>query len=784
MKNIRYALKNLFKKENNSLIKVLSLGMGLASGMVMIAKVSFDTSFDTSYPDSGNIYIIRQNFQMGEQTPINTFTVSGGVAGALNDYIPGVVLTTRTTDIGSGKFSDREGNTYSGNTLAVDTNFLKMFPTGILSGNQAILAEPFRVFISESAAEKLGGIEKAMGQTLYDAEYPNMEFTVSGVFEDYPVNSTVGRDLLLSMATIDRRSSENLSMGNDRYYGYVKLADNIDPYGREVTDGIRRMQVEKMNIEALEQMGRKMTYSLFPLENYYGTQGMTRVMGIVLAALATLLLLTSSLNYVLIMISSYIGKTREIGIRKCYGAGGWNIRSLILSETFLHIVLAAALAIAVLYASRGEVESLLGTSYKAMFTFRSISILAGVCAAVFLVSGLLPACIFARIPASTIFTRFKNDRRIWKHALLGSQFLIVTVFISFMAIAFSQYSKMVNFDPGYNCDGIVYADVRGVDAEKVRTTIEELKRVPGIECVETGTLPFLMGPSGNNVSLPEAPQDYLFNFGDLYYYSPGYYEMMGIDIIEGKAPVNPGEAAVSRRFVEELGKHTEPGDGVVGKTLFMTEHGLVTITGVYEDFFLGNAFEQDDRPSVMHAPYYEDFYTMVVMKLSGQSPEDFIKIQKVFSDITGRDDLLILSYDELVRTAYRPGKTVRDMIAIVGTVALLITVIGIIAYTSEDTRRRSKEIAIRKVNGAVSAEIIGLLVKDISALAITCIAAGCIIAVYPSRMLLGYFVTRIDLSPAYFICSGLAIYMAVIAVTVLKCRKIASENPVVSLRNE
>ena len=115
--------------------------------------------------------------------------------------------------------------------------------------------------------------------------------------------------------------------------------------------------------------------------------------------------------------------------------------------------------------------------------------------------------------------------------------------------------------------------------------------------------------------------------------------------------------------------------------------------------------------------------------------------------------------------------------------ALLIALIGLIGFVRDESNRRSKEVAIRKVNGAVTGEIIRMFVVDVLKLAVIAALIGVAIAYFISDKWLELFAIRIGLSPTYFIIGAVAVLLVVTVVVVLSSNRVARMNPVKSLKN-
>ena len=173
--------------------------------------------------------------------------------------------------------------------------------------------------VSRSFAEKLGGLQECIGKQIANADMDGLKLTIEGVFEDFPKNGSLDYDILLSMDTYGKRSTDNW-LGNDRYKGYVKLAPGIDP--NTLSDAIRKMQEAHQPLEQMEAQGISLRYFLSPFSTMHTSSPKVKTQVILLSIIAALLIIISLLNYILIVISSMVKRSKEVGVRKCYGAEG------------------------------------------------------------------------------------------------------------------------------------------------------------------------------------------------------------------------------------------------------------------------------------------------------------------------------------------------------------------------------------------------------------------------------------------------------------------------------
>ena len=786
------------RRKSDLIIKVLSLGVGMAIAVILIAKVCFELSYDSSYKDIDRIYKIRTGAIMqGEDKDFGQ--VSGAIAPGFKAEVPGVLEATRFTSIFNSEnfIIDDEGSKVAAEHLLADSCFFRIFNRQFLAGEpeKALRSWSGDVAISKTFAEKLGGVGAAVGKQVANEDNPNLKLTVCGVYEDFPKNGSIHADVILSIEAMSQRSLSNW-VGNDRYVAFVKLAEGVDP--ASLKDAIHEMQKAHQPLEEMEKSGLTLWYFLSPLATEHSSRPEVRNLVFILSIIAALLLLVSIMNYVLVAISDVIRRAREVGVRKCYGAESWDINRILLRETACNLGLSLAVAAALVLAFRGAIESLLGVPVQDLITPLSVWIVICVVVVVFLVSAIIPAQMFTRIPISSAFRGYKESKRRWKISLLSFQFAINAVLVSLVLIVSFQYRKVLNTDPGYEYRNLVYETFPSYDQTKMNAIAGALRSLPEVEAAElTYTLPFEKA-SGNNVYLPGDDRE-LFNIADEYGASEGFFDMMGFRLVEGSVPKGPNDVAVSKSFVTKMAAFADWSDGAVGKIVNISEHDQVTICGVYEDYVIGDVTDMDDRPSVRFC-WNRDFYTeadkdvdkydwsglmhTIVIKLSEVTPASMRKVEKTIKEVAPDSDAEVKSYSETLVNMYDSTKQMKRTYELGSLFALLIAVIGLISYVRDENYRRSAEIAVRKVNGAQSSEIVSMLVTDILKVAVFAVIVGDTAAWLVAHYWLQQFAVKIALNPLFFIAADIIVLAIIVSVIVIGSLRIAHTNPVESLKNE
>lgn len=786
------------RRKSDLIIKVLSLGVGMAIAIILIAKVCFELSYDSSYKDVDRIYKIRTGAVMqGEDKDFGQ--VSGAIAPGFKAEVPGVLEATRfTSRFNSENFIiDDDGSKVAAEHLLADSCFFRIFNRQFLAGEpeKALRSWSGDVAISKTFAEKLGGVGAAVGKQIANEDNPNLKLTVCGVYEDFPKNGSIHADVILSIEAMSKWSLSNW-VGNDRYVAFVKLAEGVDP--ASLKDAIHEMQKAHQPLEEMEKSGLTLWYFLSPLATEHSSKPEVRNLVFILAIIAALLLLVSIMNYVLVAISDVIRRAREVGVRKCYGAESWDINRILLRETACNLGLSLAVAAALVLAFRGAIESLLGVPVQDLITPLSVWIVIGIIILVFLISAIIPAQMFTRIPISSAFRGYKESKRRWKISLLSFQFAINAVLVSLVLIVSFQYRKVLNTDPGYEYRNLVYETFPSYDQTRMNAIAGAIRSLPEVEAAElTYTLPFEKA-SGNNVYLPGDDRE-LFNIADEYGASEGFFDMMGFRLVEGSVPKEPNDVAVSKSFVTKMAAFADWSDGAVGKIVNISEHGQVTICGVYEDYVIGDVTDMDERPSVRFC-WNRDFYTeadkdvdkydwsglmhTIVIKLNEVTPAAMRKVEKTIREVAPDSDAEVKAYSETLVNMYDSTKQMKRTYELGALFALLIAVIGLISYVRDENYRRSAEIAVRKVNGAQSSEIVSMLVTDILKVAVFAVIIGDAGAWLVAHYWLQQFPVKIALNPLFFIAADIIVLAIIVSVIVIGSLRIAHTNPVESLKNE
>ncbi|MGN1232672.1 MAG: ABC transporter permease, partial [Candidatus Cryptobacteroides sp.] len=648
------------------------------------------------------------------------------------------------------------------------------------------LATNASLMVSRTFAEKLGGVQESIGKMIESEEYEDYKMTIAGVFEDFPYQSSQKFDILLSMASYSERSTENW-LGNDRYKGYVRLADDVDY--KMLAPAIRLMQEKNQPLEQIEKSGSKLWYYLAPLASRHTAEDSVRNMLVILGIVSVLLLAISLLNYVLFVVSAMVKRSKEVGVRKCYGAGTANIYGMMMTEAAVDVVASLVVAALLIFAFQSIIGDLVGVPVKALFVPHTIITLAAVVAIVFVVAAFVPARLYSNIPVASAIRNYKENKRLWKLALLFAQICVCSFLMSLVVVIGLQYRKAVNDKPGYEYENLIFANLRGTDRSVHQSVIDKLRAIPGVEDVQMSYTVPLEWSSGNNVFLWEEPVRELFNIADQYEGTEGLFAMMGIPFIEGRYPQTLTEVAISESFIEKMSEFEDWSDGAIGKQIYISEHSnngqALTVSGVYKDYRIRNLTNPDERASVkFYGKVGEGYMPYMIVKVNEVGREIMDKADEVLKEVFPEREIVFTAYKDAMRDAYSDERKMRNTVLSGCAICILIALFGLVGYVRDESERRSKEVAVRKINGASTKDILSLFVREIGLLGIVAALLADAGAYFAAKVWLENFAEKISLSPLIFLVADIIILAIVAATVILNCLRISRSNPVESLKSE
>ena len=769
MKQIYYVIRTLLRGRGSNIIKVISLGLGLTMSILLFSRVAFEQSYDTFYKDYDNLYQIFSIFSAdGEQFEPQKQNC-GPVAGAILENFPKEVEAATSIAYFLG------GPLYNGSVrfddeiLLADSLFFRTMGIEVLSGNpEDELVQPDVIFLSDRLAQKIFGGENPIGKVLsYNKE---IAFTVKGTYAALPENTTMRPEGVVSMPTAWSRSWGNYSWrGGDSYYEYIRFRPGAD---KEIINARLDDMIQKYRPEE-DKKAYGYTAFVKPIRDVYRNEDQVKRMDSIMSILALAILFVAALNYVLISISSLTYRAKAVGVHKCSGASGGTVFSMFLLETGIIIVLALVLMGLILLNFQEFIEDTTAAKLSVLFAPDRIWVPLAVVLVLFVVGGVLPGRLFARIPVSQVFRRYTEGKKGWKRPLLFIQFAGVAFICGLMYVVMAQYNYVKDKDMGYNPQRVAVGNAYFGSEEESGPALQFFRGLPYVEEVSSAVSTPIWSYSGSMIE-GESGQSL---FSTRYSFAlEDYFNMMAITMKEAPAPRAADEIVVNEAFAERM----RWGDKALNHPL-RTEGKNFKVVGILKNFHIGSYYQPQD---VIMFGYTRTFGNTVHVRLKEPFAENLRRLNKDVSEAYPDKTIDFAGLEQRILERYNPVRVFSNATILAAVTMFFVMLMGLIGYTTDEVRRRSKEIAIRKVNGAESSGILELLSKDVLYVAGPAVIIGIIASAYVNEMWMDQFAAQVPLSWPVYVLIALVILLLIVACVIWKSWRIANENPVNSIKSE
>jgi predicted permease len=535
-------------------------------------------------------------------------------------------------------------------------------------------------------------------------------------------------------------------------------------------------------------------------------------MVILLFVAVGLVLLVSCVNLAGFLMARATDRRKEMAVRIAMGAGrGAIVRQLMVESLVLAFLggllgLALGLAASRLLAGIDPPVDLplnleVGLNGRLLLFTGLASLLAAVA------FGLTPALEATRAPiASTLRDesgssggRSKGRAR---NLLVAAQMALSTILLFGAALFVRSLQAATSLDVGFDTGSAAVLDFEPwvsemTPEEQGQFANELMRRIEAFPFVEsvglTSRLPLDLGTNSTNFDIPgvEPPADADRHVLEYASVSPGYFDAMGIETIEGRSfnasdeePAMRGTVAILTRAAAE---RFWPGESAVGRVMFRggdTERA-VTVVGVAEDAKIWSLTESP-RP-YMYLPSAESGYGSYSIVARGALPpgEMADRIQAEARDL--RADVLVSSSgtmdDHLAYIFFLP-RMAAVLITLVGVLALVLACVGLYGMVSYTVARRTREVGIRMALGAERRNVVGLVVKN----GLRVVAIGGVLGAIATLVLgntLERFLIGVEgLDLAALVAAPLVLFTIAAAAAYLPARRVSRINPVNALRAE
>ncbi|HLP71999.1 MAG TPA: ABC transporter permease [Bacteroidales bacterium] len=783
------AFRNLFRNRVFTVINIIGLGLALALCIVAFFNHMFNYEFDRNNANYDGIYRVNSFRDMqGREQEYGSVPATLGLH--IKNDVPGIENSARLARSGSPvKVGD---NVFPTMISYVDPSFVNIFTFEPVNGDLKSIESRNNVIISRDMAERLYGKDYPVGKSLSIVNDRNKEFTytVAGVFENLPMNCSFRIDVLTHFDNFlqmwDLKDSDwkfnttalFLQISDESALSSITrtLAGYVDVQNKARED----FRINRWVLVPLKDVGdnsRNIWNSgLFPAMHPAAVKAPP--------IMAIFILLIACFNFANTSIATFSKRLKEIGLRKTFGGQRRQLVSQFMFETFVICLLALFVAIAFAqwlvpaYSSLWSYMSLKLTFMEyPMFWFFLLMLLG----ATGFMSGVYPALYVSSSNVVNVIKGSSGFRGTGKFSvvLLAVQFTISVMSLVLGIIFVNNAAFQKKIDRGYDHRNLIIMPLPPENYVSFRNEVLSNPKVISAEGTQdhiewgAGRRPFRDGEKQLEVDF--------MNVG------PGYLSTMGVRLAEGRlfdetradADRKNGSVVVNRMLVKGFG-WTE----AVGKTITLYDTLRFNVIGVVDDFYNSGMWAKIE-PAVIRLAPNQQYYSMAV-HARHEDLASIVEFMKVKWKEQGTNFVFGgRPQEEIMQEERDINGSIMKVNIFLALAATLLSLIGMYNMVSLDIIKRTKEIGIRKIQGAPVPVVMYIMSrKYILVLAIAAIlgcAGGYYLALKLMDSIWDYFV---HITAGMLLLSAFILISATTVTIIFKIWAAAMKNPVISLRYE
>ena len=804
--NVKIALRNLRKNKVFALVNILGLALGLTVYVFGGLLVKYESTHDMFYENSANTYTIGSiaapDLDVGVDRFNATFTTVGPIIEAELQDVRKVARTVPTEYLLSvGDKSFYEVVNFS------DAALLEIFDFTYIHGDAKALQDPSGLVLTESSAIKYFGSTDVVNETItFDNEF---DFHVTGVIEDVPLNShfsssvmaATGLNFIAPINGLNRMRDwdlagnwRNLSIGN---MTYVLLPETLgEEWLTTQVDGI----YERLVPDEQKKVLAGLTVSSLQRANLAVWDMIGMPVIAVVSLLSFLVLIVACVNYTNLATAQSLGRSREVGMRKTMGASQIQLLAQFLIESLVIASLAMIVAIAALELVIPLFNNVANKSLTLDY-LRTLPWLVLTTLLVGLIAGMYPAWLITRaspIDALRDLARKGKKGARMRAVMIGAQFAISAFMLAIVSIVFMQNEKVKESSYVFPRSEIYTMDrlfVEGIQ-DRLDTLKYELEAIPNVSTVSySSQVPYEQNNSQRSVSLQPGDEAGQVNLHTMDM-SPDFLKTYDIPLLAGRG--------LDRNIAQDIEKEDSTAINVVINELAMTNLQFGTPNDAINQRFYrldedGNSTEyivvgvvptqnivglfNEVKPWMFS--YDPSTLRVGSIRIEGGNIMDTVEeIEAAWKRVVPEYPIQGRFLDEVFDDVYNILKFMNMALAGFAFIALALASVGLFGLAAFMAAQRTKEIGMRKVLGASTAQIARLLVWQFSMPVLWALAIALPAAYFASTQYLNFFAERIESPILVLIVAGaLAVTLAWSTVAGHAIR-IARSNPIMALRYE
>lgn len=781
---IKIAFRNLYRNKFYSGINIIGLSLAITVFTLIGLYITNELSYDKHFESSSQIYrIVQENAKTGK---VILASVPPGLGSSINDLFPEIELLTELSFPGKRLFRINENSFLTENVISADSNFFQVFSFKSIAGNlETALSSPSKIVLTSSLSKRLFGDTDPIGKTI---NYENIrDVQVTAVVEDPPVNTHFNFEAILSL-TPDQIKERNEGIKWQFFnagFIYVKLKDQS-----LAKNLVTKIQEFESKASKPSWMGDDYKLGLQPLTSIHLSTGISNEIApqgnpkylYFFGSIAIILLAIACINYMNLSSVQALNRSKEVGVRKTFGAQKSQLMFQFLGESILLCLLTIPITLIAIEAILPFLNnwmdlslSLEGDQYLPfLLALPNILLFTGI------ISGSYPAIFLSSMqPKNALNNAFKIRKTGWTlRSLVIFQFAVSVVLIVSTLTINSQLKYIQEKSLGFDKEQLITFS-SGILKEQYAVFKDELSKEPSVVSVTSGP-PAGLGHINYSFKIKDDKNNEHFVSTITADYD--YAQTLGLDLKEGRwlSKEYPSDIENSVLITEEaakvLGYNKSPGG-------FVTISGeQKKVVGILKDYHNAALFQEIQPVVIMLNP--GNNWTGIIRLSKNNTQQGLEAVEKAWNAIAPNRPFEFSFLDQRIEAQYRKDEKLARLFMGFTFIAIFVACLGLFGLSAFIIKSRSKEISLRKILGASLTNISGLLSKEFIKLIFIGFLLAIPISWYIMNKWLSEFTYRINISYGTFLLSGVLIILIAIATICSQIIKAATTNPVESLKSE
>ena len=760
---------------------------GLAVSLMFVIIIGLYTwqefNIDRQHSKAKRIYNIGLNMDDGAWKTANCHHA---VLRYLRSQYPEIEQTCGFT-AGSLKLKDN-GNFVNLNVLEADSTFFSMFDFPFLQGNRTnSLDQKGNIVLTESAARRLFGDTKVVGRTLTTAE--NSHFRITGVVKDFD-NTFIDKDI---QGVIDFSYTTNMANMDENFprmvnitgaASFVQVREGCD-FAAKQKDVDAYFQTFWGDYHPIITRLDKLYFS--GLDAFMMQMGNLTLVKILLAV-GIAILLFSIMNYVNLTVAQSGYRAREMATRRLFGCTRGTVGVNMFTESLVMCVISMLIAVAFACVCTPYASQLLDKKIdiSQLASPQAVGIMQAFILLVSLAAGALPATILSRVkPIEVVRGTFRTQTKmIFSRVFITVQNIITITMLACAMIMSMQMLHLIKAPLGFNTENIICIEYPDDYSSRHSGEFEDrLRSLPFVKAVAPSCGTPATGGNNNTVTFDGEKREWSFQF------ISGTPEMMKIYGLTLKNDLHAkGDSIVYLNDMAMKALQMKPTDRHMSSRYDQIRFGYfrknAEFGGVLNELRIRNILEEQHPLLIQACNNIKEPWNISIL-VSGDPIEAYAKIKDVYKEVFHEDidESGSPFVDKFVQARFKQELRTTKIVSLFAFIAIIISLLGLVAMSTYFIQQRAREIAIRKVFGSTGNQIrIRLIRTFMLYVGIAFIIAVPIVVHFMSKWIEQYSY-RIVWWP-WIVAAGAIVMLISLAAVAVQSWMASNENPVKNIRQE